>query len=82
MKRRDFLTLLSAGAAWPATAHAQQAGKIARIAYLGPTVGNPGFVVRTIAARLRDLGWDEGRNLAIDERVYGADLREIAPAEW
>jgi putative ABC transport system substrate-binding protein len=80
MKRRDFLTLLSAGVMWPAVARAQQTGKVARIAYLGPTMGVPGFVIGTITRRLRELGWEEGRNLAVDQRVYGPDLGEVAPA--
>jgi putative ABC transport system substrate-binding protein len=79
MKRREFLTLLSAGVAWPTMVRAQQA-KVARIAYLGPSMGVPGFVIGTIRRRLRELGWEEGRNLAIDERVYGPDLGEVAPA--
>jgi putative ABC transport system substrate-binding protein len=80
MKRRDFLTMLSAGAAWPTVVRAQQTGKVARIGYLGPSMGVPGFVTGTIARRLGELGWEEGRNLIIDEREYGTDLREVAPA--
>jgi putative ABC transport system substrate-binding protein len=80
MKRREFLALLSAGAAWPLGARAQQAGKVARIAYIGPSLEIPGLARRTLVTRLRELGWEEGRNLDIDEREYAPDLHQVRPA--
>ena len=71
MKRREFLTLLGGGAvgAWPLGARAQQAGKLATIGYSG---GGTSLTESQRAAafvqRLRELGWFEGRNLAIEYR--------------
>jgi putative ABC transport system substrate-binding protein len=69
MKRRDFITLLGGAAAWPVAARAQQAGKVWRIGFLGANTPSawsnwtPAFV-----QRLRELGWIEGRTVAIEYR--------------
>ena len=69
MKRRDFLTLVGGAAAWPLTAGAQQAAKVARIGYLGfgPASARTGWV-EALRAGLRDLGYVEGRNIVIEFR--------------
>jgi len=70
MKRRDFITLLGgAAAAWPLVARAQQPGKLPTIGFLGAT--NPAIESQRVAAfvlRLRELGWIDSRNLAIEYR--------------
>jgi putative ABC transport system substrate-binding protein len=70
MKRRDFITLLGgAAAAWPIAALAQQAGKLPTIGFLGaatPAVANQW--VSAFVKRLRELGWIEGRTVAIEYR--------------
>jgi putative tryptophan/tyrosine transport system substrate-binding protein len=70
MRRRDFVTLLGGAAtAWPLAAHAQQAGKLPTIGYLGPATRS--FESQQLAAfmgRLQQLGWVEGRTVAIEYR--------------
>jgi putative tryptophan/tyrosine transport system substrate-binding protein len=67
--RRKFLaTLGGAAVAWPLAARAQQAGKLPTIGFLG---ANPSIESSRLAAfvqRLRELGWIDGRNLAIEYR--------------
>jgi putative ABC transport system substrate-binding protein len=68
MRRRDVITLLCGAASWPLAARAQQPGK--------PTIGFMGSTTPTVAAqwvgsfvqRLRELGWLEGRDVAIEYR--------------
>jgi putative ABC transport system substrate-binding protein len=69
MKRRDFIKVIGGGAAaWPLVARAQPA-KLPTIGFLGaatPSVWSQ-FVVAFVQ-RLRDLGWSEGRYVAIEFR--------------
>jgi putative ABC transport system substrate-binding protein len=68
--RREFITLLGgAAAAWPLAARAQQAGKLPTIGFL--VSGTPSSHSQWVAAfvrRLQDLGWIEGRTVAIEYR--------------
>ena len=68
-KRRAFIRLLGGAAAWPLAARAQQAGKLPTIGFL--VVGTPSSHGQWVAAfvqRLRELGWIEGRTVAIEYR--------------
>jgi len=70
MKRREFITLLgSTVAAWPLAARAQQAGKVPTIGFLGQSTRSAGSEwVAAFVQRLRELGWIEGRTIAIEYR--------------
>ena len=70
MKRREFITLLGgAAAAWPLAARAQQAGKVPIIGFLGATTpGGQSQLTAAFEQRLRELGWIEGRTVAIEVR--------------
>jgi putative ABC transport system substrate-binding protein len=70
MQRREFIKLLGgAAAAWPLTARAQQPAKLPTIGLLGATTPSvEGQRVTAFVQRLRELGWIEGRNVAIEYR--------------
>ena len=70
MKRREFITLLGgAAAACPLAARAQQAGKLPTIGFLGQTTHSGGSEwVAAFVQRLHELGWNEGRTIAIEYR--------------
>jgi putative ABC transport system substrate-binding protein len=72
MKRREFFTLLGGAAAgWPRVARAQQTAKVWRIGVLtvmsedGPLAG---IGETTFRDKLKELGWTDGSNIALDYR--------------
>jgi putative ABC transport system substrate-binding protein len=67
MKRRAFITLVgSAAAAWPLAARAQQAAKLPTVGFLGTSTRSQWTTA--FVQRLRELGWIEGRTVAIEYR--------------
>jgi len=70
MKRRKFITLLGgAVSVWPLAARAQQPEKLPTIGYLGSaTPASQGQWVAAFVQRLRELGWIDGRTIAIEYR--------------
>src|SRR5687767_7988079 len=67
-RRRFLLTSLAGALAGPLVAEAQPAGKVARIGVLlfGTPATDPNLA--SFVAGLRDLGYVEGRNLALETR--------------
>ena len=70
MRRREFIALLGGAAvAWPLAARAQQPGKLPTIGFLGTTAASAwGPWTAAFVQRLRELGWIEGRTIAIEYR--------------
>jgi ABC-type uncharacterized transport system substrate-binding protein len=69
IKRRDFIWLLCGATAWSLAARAQQAGKMPTIGFLGSTTpSDASHWGAAFVKRLRELGWVEGRTVAIEYR--------------
>ena len=85
MRRREFIGFAGvAAASWPLVVWAEQATKIPRIGLLSPGRSDGSDASRAtldaLVTGLRELGYTEGQNIAI-ERKFGANadrLRELA----
>ena len=67
MRRREFIGLLGCAVAWPPGASAQQ--KVATVGFLGTgTVATQNSWFEAFAKRLNELGWIEGRTVAVEIR--------------
>ena len=80
LRRREFITLVGGAAiAWPIEAGAQQSGKLPTIGFLGTnTASSQREWTDAFLQRLRELGWTEGRNLAIEYRWAEGRLEQSA----
>ena len=66
MKRRDFIVLTASGiAGWPLLAHGDSSGRIWRMGFLAQ--GYEKFY-DALFDGLKDLGYQEGRNLLVERR--------------
>jgi putative tryptophan/tyrosine transport system substrate-binding protein len=69
MRRREFIALIvGATAMWPVATLAQQTGKIPTIGFLGASASGFAPWAAAFVARMRELGWVEGRTVAIEYR--------------
>jgi len=73
MRRREFITLLGsaavASAIWPRVARAQQPAKVPTIGFLGASTPSAwSHWSSAFVQRLHELGWIEGRTVAIEYR--------------
>jgi putative ABC transport system substrate-binding protein len=76
MRRREFITLIGAAAAWPLAAHAQQGDRMRRIGVLmgyAESDAVPQAYVAAFREGLQKLGWAEVRNIRIDTRWAAPD---------
>src|SRR5262249_31059635 len=82
MKRREFITLVGGVVTWPVMARGQQSERMRRVGVLQvqPETDADFRSWRMLfAARLRELGWINGKNLQIDYRYGVGDAASIAP---
>jgi putative ABC transport system substrate-binding protein len=80
MRRRGFVTLLGAAAAWPLTARTQQAERARRIGVLLPATADDAQYQAWAGAfvqALAESGWSVDRNLSIDTRWTTANADAI-----
>ena len=70
LKRREFITLLGGALAmWLIASRALQAAKLPTIGFLGQTTRSGGSEwIAAFVQRLHELGWNEGRTIAIEYR--------------
>jgi len=77
LRRRDILAGLFCAGAWPLAARAQTPGKtIAMLGAASPAVWGP--MVASFEERLRELGWIDGRTVAIIYRWAEGDSSRYA----
>ena len=81
MRRREFITIVSGAVAWPLAARAQRSQTLPKIGYLSDeTEGpHPFNSYSSVLDGLRKLGYEEGRNVAIEYR-YAAGRVERLPS--
>jgi putative tryptophan/tyrosine transport system substrate-binding protein len=79
MKRREFISLLGGAATWPLAARAQHSGKVPTIGFLGAiTAAFQKPWIDAFVQRLHELGWIEGRSIAIEYRWAEGRLERYA----
>src|SRR2546423_4567816 len=92
MRRREFITLVSAAVAWPLAARAQQPERLRRIGVLMNRAADDREGQAGISAfkeGLQQLGWADGANVRFDirwgeddlhtERRYATELVGLGP---
>jgi ABC-type uncharacterized transport system substrate-binding protein len=74
MRRREFITLLAGGTAWPFAANAQDAKKIPRIGVLWP---NPPATFDFMRDGLQERGYIEGQSIKFEFRWAEGKLDQL-----
>lgn len=82
MRRREFITgFASAVAIGSASAHAQPASKLRRVAMPWPTVGSEREPAEAGIRRLQELGWIDGQNMHIEWHPLAGINRDALRAQ-
>jgi putative ABC transport system substrate-binding protein len=79
MRRRVFITLVGGATAWPFTARAERADKLPTVGVLAtatPSIWDPW--TNAFVQRLHELGWVEGKTIAIEYRWAEGHIERYA----
>jgi putative ABC transport system substrate-binding protein len=79
MRRRASVAITLTAAVWSLAGRAQQSLKLPTIGFLGPNTSSlDSNRVGAFVQRLRELGWIEGRNVAIEYRWADGRIEHLA----
>jgi putative ABC transport system substrate-binding protein len=80
MRRREFFSVIGGAAAgWPLAAQAQSSGKLPTVGFLGASAASTQAQwTAAFVKRLNELGWIEGRTIAIEYRFAGGRNERFA----
>jgi len=80
VKRREFIALVGAAAAWPLVARAQQLPVVGFLNSTSPAAWKP--YMEAFRQSLNEIGYVEGRTVAIEYRQIGSlGVQPPAPCE-
>jgi putative ABC transport system substrate-binding protein len=77
MRRREFIAGLGAAASWSFAARAQQGERVRRIGILSAFAESDQSFNLEIIQALSQLGWENGRNVEIDQRWAAGNIDRI-----
>ena len=78
LNRRAFVRgAISAGLALPVVTEAQQSGNLPRVGYVQPDVPTAVLLRKVFLEGLRERGWSDGRNVAIDWRRRDEEIADL-----
>ncbi len=81
MRRRDFIPVLGGAAlVWSPIARAQQAGKVWRVGLVHVGLDHVPPSLKTLSQGLHELGYEEGKNIALDFRNVADEPAALAAA--
>ena len=77
MRRRELIALVGGAAAWPVAAWAERDRQRLVGVVTGYSEAEMRAPLTAFRSKLNQLGWTEGRNLAIDARLATGDYRRM-----